>query len=82
LAITNILRQLFIEQILNNWEHVARSLGEADTEELISMSASKVAKTVGRKVLGVRQAGFPTINRSTQSYAKLFRGILNLDPVG
>ncbi len=55
---------------------------EADTEELISMSASKVAKTVGKKVLGVRQAGFPAINKGTQGYAKFFRSILNPDPVG
>lgn len=57
------------------------SLGEADTEGLISMSADKVAKTVGSEVLGVCQAGFPAINRGTQGYAKLFCGILNLDYV-
>lgn len=53
---------------------------KADTEELILTSASQVAKTVGRKAIGVRQAGFPAINRGTQGYAKLFRSILNPYP--
>ena len=48
-----------------------------NTEKLISTSASQIAKSVGRKAIGVRQAGFPAINRGTQGYAKLFRDILN-----
>ena len=53
----------------------------AVTEKLVVMSAGKVAKTVGRKALGARQGGFPALNRGTQGYAKLFKGILNPDPI-
>ena len=81
-AVLHTLGLLYEGILHNSIRQLDLSLEEADTEELISMSASKVAKTVGRKVLGVRQAGFPAINRGTQGYAKLFRGILNLDPVG
>ena len=81
-AVLHTLGLLYEGILHNSIRQLDLSLEEADTEELISMSASKAAKTVGRKVLGVRQAGFPAINRGTQGYAKLFRGILNLDPVG
>ncbi len=53
----------------------------AVTEKLVVMSAGKVAKTVGRKALGARQGGFPALNRGSQGYAKLFKGILNPDPI-
>jgi len=61
---------------------VKMSLPRFAGQELVSMSASKVAKTVGKKAIGIRQAGFPAIDRGTQGYAKLFRGILNDCPVG
>lgn len=81
-AVLHTLGLLYENILHNSIKQLDLSLGEADTEKLISMSASKVAKTVGRKVLGARQAGFPAIDKGTQGYAKLFRGILNLDPVG
>lgn len=81
-AVLRTLGLLYENILHDSIKQLDLSLGEVDTEELISLSAGKVAKTVGKKVLGVRQAGFPAINRGTQGYAKLFRGILNLDPVG
>ncbi len=54
---------------------------KVDTKKLVVMSAGKVAKTVGRKTLGAHQGGFPAVNKGTQGYAKLFKNILNPDPV-
>ncbi len=81
-AVLHTLGLLYEGLLHNSIRQLDLSLGEADTEELISMSASDVAKTVGRKALGIGQAGFPAIKRGTQGYAMLFRSILNLDPVG
>lgn len=81
-AVLRTLGLLYEGLLHNSIRQLDLSLGEADTEKLISMSASDVAKTVGRKALGIRQAGFPAIKRGTEGYAMLFRSILNLDPVG
>ena len=54
---------------------------KVDTEKMVVISAGRIAKTVGMKTLGVPQGGFPAINKGTQGYAKLFRNILNPDPV-
>jgi hypothetical protein len=54
---------------------------KVDTEKMVTMSAGRIAKTVGRETLGIPQGGFPAVNKGTQGYAKLFRSILNPDPV-
>lgn len=82
-SILHMLGLLYENILHNSIKQLDLSLEEkVDTEELVSMSASKVAKTVGKKAIGIRQAGFPAIDRGTQGYAKLFRGILNDCPVG
>ena len=81
-AILHMLGLLYENILHNSIKHLDLSLEEkVDTEKLVSMNASRVAKAVGRKAIGVRQAGFPAIDRGTQGYAKLFRGILNACPV-
>jgi len=47
-----------------------------DTEELVMMGASSIAKTVGRKALGVRQGSFPAtkrVPRVTPNFQKHFK---------
>jgi len=41
-----------------------------------------VAKVVGKKAIGIHQAGFPALDRGTQGYAKLLRSMLNDCTVG
>lgn len=48
----------------------------AETQEMIEVSASQVAKKVGTGVLNIRKGGFPAINRGTEGYSKLFRSML------
>jgi len=73
-----MLGLLYENRLHNCIKQLDLSLGErVDTEKLVSMSAARVAKAVGKKVVGIRQAGFPALNRGTQGYAKLFRSILN-----
>jgi Ni/Co efflux regulator RcnB len=82
-AILHMLGLLYEDTLHNSIKQLDISLNEKiDTEELITMSASKVAKTVGRKALGVQQGGFPAIDRGTQGYSKLLRSILNPCPIG
>jgi len=77
-AILRMLGLLYENRLHNCIKQLDLSLGErVDTEKLVSMSAARVAKAVGKKVVGIRQAGFPALNRGTQGYAKLFRSILN-----
>jgi len=77
-AILRMLGLLYENRLHNCIKQLDLSLGErVGTEKLVSMSAARVAKAVGKKVVGIRQAGFPALNRGTQGYAKLFRSILN-----
>mgnify|MGYP001486928196 FL=1 len=77
-AILRMLGLLYENRLHNCIKQLDLSLGErVDTEKLVSMSAARVAKAVGKKVVGIRQAGFPALNRGTQGYAKLFRSIFN-----
>ncbi|HHV36137.1 MAG TPA: ISLre2 family transposase [Syntrophomonadaceae bacterium] len=82
-AIQHMLGLLYEDTLHNSIKRLDISINEkVNTDELIVMSAGKIAKTVGRKALGVRQGGFPATSRGTQGYAKLFRSILNSCPVG
>ena len=65
-AILRMLGLLYENRLHNCIKQLDLSLGErVDTEKLVSMSAARVAKAVGKKVVGIRQAGFPALNRGT-----------------
>lgn len=81
-AILHMLGLLYEDTLHNSIKQLVSLNEKIDTEELITMSVGKVAKTVGRKALGARQGGFPAIDRGTQGYAKLLRSILNPCPIG
>lgn len=82
-AILHMLGLLYEDTLHNSIKQLDITLNEkVDTEELITMNASNVAKKVGRKTLGVQQGGFPAIDRGTQGYSKLLRSILNPSPIG
>ncbi len=52
------------------------------TEELVAMSAGRVARQVGVKALNAQKAGFPSLDKGvTQGYSKLFRQILEVQMV-
>jgi len=52
------------------------------TEELVAMSAGRVAKQVGVKALNAPKAGFPSLDKgATQGYSKLFRQFLEVQVV-
>ncbi len=77
-AILHMLGLLYENILHNSIKQLDLSLGEkVDNEKLVSMSAGKVAKVVGKKAIGIHQAGFPALDRGTQGYAKLLRSMLN-----
>ncbi|MGB7446185.1 MAG: hypothetical protein WBK48_04015, partial [Dethiobacteria bacterium] len=82
-AILHMLGLLYENILHNSIKQLDLSLGEkVDNEKLVSMSAGKVAKVVGKKAIGIHQAGFPALDRGTQGYAKLLRSMLNDCTVG
>jgi hypothetical protein len=71
-AVLHTLGLLYEGLLHNSIRQLDLSLGEADTEELISMSASDVAKTVGRKRWGLVKQVFQQSKgapRATQCFS-------------
>ncbi len=75
-AIINMLCMLY-EGVLKDALEQVDDPYLAETQEMIEVSASQIAKKVGTGVLNIRKGGFPAINRGTEGYSKLFRSMLN-----
>ena len=80
-AILHMLGLLYENILHDSIKQLDVLLDAPDTKEFIATSAGQIAKTVGRKAIGARQAGFPALNKGTQGFAKLFRDVLNPCPI-
>lgn len=64
-------------------QHVRRHMSEREEWLLdrVRSGAGRVARQIVNEPTGVRAGGFPAIRRGTEGYAKLFRQILQVEPV-
>ena len=82
-AILNMLSLLYEGALKDALNGLDSSLfTKPDTEDIVEVSANQIAKTVGVGVLNVRKGGFPSTSKgAAEGYSKLFRQMLNVQPI-